>query len=234
MSWTRKISHPSNVLKKGEEIEAVVLSVDPARKRVALGLKQLEPDPWQTTIVQTFQVNQRIEGTVTKLTSFGAFVEIGEDLEGLLHVSEMAEEKVEKPEAVVKVGDTIEVKIINIDTNERKIGLSIKALSQPDITMEQEQAEPAQRDPEAPATALAGALEKALAEREEREAGPQEAEDAVEVRAAPAETEEPEAAPESEAAVESTDVDEPSTQEAPAAEPSAEAAAEEEPGGEVI
>jgi len=127
MSWTKKISHPSAVLKKGDKVRAVVLSVDPERKRVALGLKQLEEDPWTSTIPQKFHPSDIVQGTVTKLTNFGAFVEIEDGLEGLLHISEMADRKVEKPEEIVNVGDRLTVMIINIDRGERKIGLSLRA-----------------------------------------------------------------------------------------------------------
>lgn len=128
MSWTKKVTHPSSMLKKGDDIEAVVLSVDPVRKRVALGMKQLSEDPWETEIPAKFVVGDIINGEVTKITSFGVFVEIGDDLEGLLHVSELAHRKVEKPEEIVNVGDKIEVKIINVDIKDRKIGLSLKAM----------------------------------------------------------------------------------------------------------
>lgn len=141
MSWTRKISHPTQIVNKGEEIEAVVLEVDPERKRIALGLKQLEEDPWDSAIEQQFQVGQKVQGKVTKLTSFGAFIEIGLELEGLLHISEMAEEKVERPEDVLQVGETVEVKIINLDKNERKIGLSLKALHEPEVPAQDETGE---------------------------------------------------------------------------------------------
>jgi small subunit ribosomal protein S1 len=129
MSWTKKISHPSSMLKKGDKVRAVVLNVDQGRKRVALGLKQLQDDPWVTLIPQKFHSSDIIDGVVTKLTNFGAFVEIGDDLEGLLHISEMAEHKVEKPEEIVKVGDKVKVMVINIDSEDRKIGLSLRATS---------------------------------------------------------------------------------------------------------
>jgi small subunit ribosomal protein S1 len=127
MSWTKKVSHPSAIVNKGDTVRAVVLSVDPDRKRVALGLKQLESDPWTETIPEKYHPSDIVTGTVTKLTNFGAFVEIEDDLEGLLHISEMADHKVEKPEEIVNVGDEVTVMIINIDTNERKIGLSLRA-----------------------------------------------------------------------------------------------------------
>jgi len=129
MSWTKKVTHPSAMLKKGDEVEAIVLSVDKERKRVALGLKQLSDDPWVSTIPQRFKSGDVVQGEVTKLTSFGAFVEIERDLEGLLHISEMTDGKVEKPEEIVQPGQKLELKILNVDPTERKIGLSLKAMA---------------------------------------------------------------------------------------------------------
>ncbi len=126
MSWTRKISHPSEVVEKGQELECKVLSVDQQRRRIALGLKQLNEDPWATEIPNKYQPGQLVTGTVTKLTNFGVFVGLEDGLEGLLHISELSDHKVENPEDVVKVGDKIEVKILRVDTDERKIGLSRK------------------------------------------------------------------------------------------------------------
>ena len=128
MSWTKKITHPSAMLKKGDELEALVLSVDKERKRVALGLKQLTQDPWEKLILEKFKPGDIVKGAVTKLTSFGAFVEIDADLEGLLHISEMSAGKVDKPEEIVQPGQTLELKILNVDPVERKIGLSLRAL----------------------------------------------------------------------------------------------------------
>ena len=125
MSWTKKITHPSEVVKKGEEIECVVLSVDQEKKRIALGLKQLQPDPWSQDIPARFHIGDSVPGTVTKITNFGVFVELEDGLEGLLHVSELADHKVDNPEEVVKVGQKVEVRIIRIDPDERKIGLTL-------------------------------------------------------------------------------------------------------------
>jgi small subunit ribosomal protein S1 len=126
MSWTRKISHPNEMLEKGQEIECRVLSVDQERRRIALGLKQLEEDPWASDIPSRYQPGELVKGTVTKITNFGVFVGLEDGLEGLLHISELADHKVENPEEVVKVGDEIEVKILRVDTEDRKIGLSRK------------------------------------------------------------------------------------------------------------
>lgn len=126
MSWTRKIGHPNEVLEKGQRVSCQVLNVDQERKRIALGLKQLREDPWETDIPGRYEPNDVVKGKVTKLTNFGVFVELEPGLEGLLHISELADHKVDSPEEVVKVGDEIEVKILRVDRGERKIGLSRK------------------------------------------------------------------------------------------------------------
>ena len=112
-------------MKKGEEIECVVLSVDQEKKRIALGLKQLQQDPWQGDIPARYHIGDSVPGTVTKITNFGVFVELEMGLEGLLHISELADHKVDNPEDVVKVGQRVEVRIIKIDADERKIGLTL-------------------------------------------------------------------------------------------------------------
>ncbi len=124
MSWTRKISHPSEMLEKGQELQCKILAVDIDRRRIALGLKQLANDPWATDIPAKYQPGQVINGKVTKITNFGVFVGLEDGLEGLLHISELSDQKVENPEDVVNVGDELEVKILRVDTEERKIGLS--------------------------------------------------------------------------------------------------------------
>ncbi|MBX3432780.1 MAG: 30S ribosomal protein S1 [Pirellulales bacterium] len=126
VSWTRKIGHPSEVVEKGQEIECQVLSVDQERRRIALGLKQMEEDPWHNDIPNRYQQGQLVKGKVTKITNFGVFVGLEDGLEGLLHISELADHKVENPQDVVNVGDELEVKILRVDTDERKIGLSRK------------------------------------------------------------------------------------------------------------
>ena len=126
MSWTRKIGHPNEVVEKGQEIECIVISVDQQRRRIALGLKQLNEDPWLNDIPDRYQSGQLVKGKVTKLTNFGVFVGLEDGLEGLLHISELAEHKVENPEEIVKLGEEIEVKVLRVDSDERKIGLSRK------------------------------------------------------------------------------------------------------------
>ncbi|MBL8794404.1 MAG: 30S ribosomal protein S1 [Planctomycetia bacterium] len=129
MSWVRKVSHPGEVVNKGDKVTCVVLNVDRERKRIALGMKQMASDPWEGDIPARFHPGQVKTGKVTKLTNFGVFVELEPGLEGLLHISELADHKVDSPEAVVKVGDEIEVKVLRVDPADRKIGLSRKQLS---------------------------------------------------------------------------------------------------------
>lgn len=126
MSWTRKISHPNEIVEKSQEIECRVLSVDQDRRRIALGMKQMADDPWAADIPGKYQPGQIISGPVTKITNFGVFVGLENGLEGLLHISELADHKVEDPEEIVKVGEVIEVKVLRVDPEERKIGLSRK------------------------------------------------------------------------------------------------------------
>src|SRR5271154_3762593 len=126
LSWTKKIGHPSEVLKKGESIKAVVLSVDQEKQRIALGLKQMQEDPWVSVIPMNYRAGQVVKGHVTKIANFGVFVELEPGLEGLLHISEISDQKIEKPEDQLKVGQELEVKILRVDSEERKIGLSLK------------------------------------------------------------------------------------------------------------
>ena len=133
MSYVRKVSNPSEVVQKGQKITCVVLSVDQERKRVALGLKQMGSDPWETDIPERFKPGQKVRGKVTKLTNFGVFVELEPGLEGLLHISELSEAKIESPEEVVKVGDDVDVKVLRVDTKDRKIGLSMKDVDNPNV-----------------------------------------------------------------------------------------------------
>ncbi len=126
LSWTKKIAHPNEMLKKGDSIQCVVLSVDQDKNRVALGLKQLTEDPWMHAIPTNYHPGMIVKGKVTKITNFGVFVELEPGLEGLLHISEISDQKVENPQDVVKLGDELEVKILRVDESDRKIGLSLK------------------------------------------------------------------------------------------------------------
>ncbi len=126
ISWTKKISHPSEVLKKSDDVKCVVLSVDEQKMRLALGIKQLTEDPWLRAIPEKYIPGQIVRGKVTKITNFGVFVEVEPQLEGLLHVSELADHKVEDPHKEVEIGQELDVKILRVDMNDRKIGLSKK------------------------------------------------------------------------------------------------------------
>jgi len=128
MSWVRKVSNPNEVVKKGDKVTCVVLNVDQERKRVALGLKQMNNDPWEGDIPSKYKPGMVCKGKVTKLTNFGVFIELEPGLEGLLHISELADDKIENPEELVKVGDELEVKVLRVETKDRKIGLSRKNL----------------------------------------------------------------------------------------------------------
>ena len=127
MSWTKKIKNPGELYRKGQEIEAVVLNIDAQNERFSLGVKQLAPDPWKE-IHRRYRKGEVVTGKVTNVTDFGAFVELEEGIEGLIHVSEISREKVEKPSDVLKIGDTVSAMILHADPHERRIGLSIKAL----------------------------------------------------------------------------------------------------------
>jgi small subunit ribosomal protein S1 len=125
MSWTKKVAHPNEVLQKGDKVRAVVLSVDQDKKRVALGVKQLKADPWRDEIPMRYGIGTIVDGTITKITNFGVFVELETELEGLLHVSELTDKKDVSPEDLVKVGDKVKVKVLRVDPEERKIGLTM-------------------------------------------------------------------------------------------------------------
>jgi small subunit ribosomal protein S1 len=142
ISWTRKINHPSEVLKKSDEIEAVVLEIDKANQRISLGLKQLTEDPW-TNIDKFYKVGDLVNGKVTKLASFGAFIGLEHDIDGLVHISQVSEDRVDKIKNVLKVDQDVTARVIKIDKGERRIGLSIKAAN---YSHEQLQAEQAMLD----------------------------------------------------------------------------------------
>ena len=129
MSWTQRVKHPSEILKKGQRVCAVVLNVDKENERLSLGLKQMEPDPW--TLVETkYEVGQEVRVKIVKITNFGAFAELEDGVEGLIHLSELGQGKVTDPEEVVSVGQELATKIIKIEVATRKIGLSIRAMTE--------------------------------------------------------------------------------------------------------
>src|SRR5882762_7194680 len=139
ISWTRKINHPSEVLKKGEEVEAQVLEIDKANQRIAVGVKQLTEDPW-SNIDKYYKVGDLVTGKVTKLASFGAFVGLQHDIDGLVHISQVSEERVDKIKNVLKVGQEVTARVIKIDKTDRRIGLSIKAANYSPEQLKAEQA----------------------------------------------------------------------------------------------
>ena len=134
ISWTKKITHPQEVYKKGDEVRCVVLEVDQSKQRISLGIKQLTEDPWLNAIPDSYKPGMVVRGKVTKITNFGVFVELENDLEGLLHISELADHKVENPQDVVKADEEIDVKILRVDKADRKIGLSLKRAQWGDTT----------------------------------------------------------------------------------------------------
>jgi small subunit ribosomal protein S1 len=134
MSWTKKVTHPNELYKKGDEVQCVVLEVDQDKQRISLGVKQLTEDPWVDAIPSAYQPGMVVRGKVTKITNFGVFVELEDDLEGLLHISELADHKVENPQDVVSQNEEIDVKILRVDTSDRKIGLSLKRAQWGDAT----------------------------------------------------------------------------------------------------
>jgi len=126
MSWTRKINHPSEIMKKGEEVDAIILDADPSQQRISLGLKQLSTDPWEN-IQALYRIGDVVNGKVTKITSYGVFVELQDGIDGLVHISQISEDRVEKIKDVISIGDEVSSRVIKIDRDERRIGLSIKA-----------------------------------------------------------------------------------------------------------
>lgn len=137
LSWTRKVNHPSEMLKKGQEVEAVVLGIDKANQRISLGMKQLETDPW-SEIDSRFKVGDVVKGKVAKIASFGAFVELEGDIDGLVHISQLSEDHVAKVKDVLNVGDDVEARVIKVDKVERRVGLSVKAMNYSDAEIQKE------------------------------------------------------------------------------------------------
>src|ERR1019366_716618 len=136
MSWVRKVGHPSDVLNKGDKVKCIVLSVDQEKRRIALGLKQMANDPWEGDIPGRYHPGDLVKGKVTKITNFGVFVELEPGLEGLLHISELTDGKVDKPETLVKQDQELEVRVLRVDAAERKIGLSRKRVSDDEVPTE--------------------------------------------------------------------------------------------------
>jgi small subunit ribosomal protein S1 len=138
MSWTRKVNHPSEMLEKGDEVTTVVLEIDSTNQRISLGLKQAQEDPW-ADIAKRYPVGTRVTGKVTKVSSFGAFVEIEEGVDGLIHISQISDDHIEKVKDVLNVGDDIEARVVKVDATEHRIGLSVKAAKVSDEEFEVEE-----------------------------------------------------------------------------------------------
>jgi len=218
MSWTKKVSHPSESLNKGDVVRAVVLSVDTEKRRVALGMKQLEQDPWQDDIPRRYGPGDIVAGRVTKITNFGVFVALEDGLEGLLHISELTDKKVESPEEVVNPSQLVDVRVLKVDSGERKIGLSMIGVPQHSHLTEAEE--------------QAAAAPESGDEAAPTDASDPSGEDADTTDSAPAEASEDVAAGETtEAAADDDPADEAAVVDATEAEaPAEEAPAEEAPG----
>jgi small subunit ribosomal protein S1 len=169
LSWTRKINHPSEVFKKGDEVEAEVIDIDKTNQRISLGIKQLSEDPWKN-IDQKYKIGDLVKGKVTKLASFGAFVQLADDIDGLVHISQLSEDHVAKVKDVLKVGQEVEARVIKVDKVERRIGLSIKAAN---YSEEELRKEAETFDTLKPGEDMVG-LEKAFAAAEQEEYRPSE------------------------------------------------------------
>ncbi len=172
ISWTRKINHPSEVLKKGDEVEAVVLEVDRPNQRIALGVKQLSEDPWEH-IDRHYKVGDLVNGKVTKLASFGAFIGLQNEIDGLVHISQVSEERVDKIKNVLTVGQEVTARVVKIDRGERRIGLSIKAANYTPEQLKEEQKILDALKPGEDLVALASAFDAADEARAAREAKPE-------------------------------------------------------------
>ncbi|MBM4162934.1 MAG: 30S ribosomal protein S1 [Lentisphaerae bacterium] len=168
ISWTRKINHPSEMLQKGQPVDAVVLDVDPANQRISLGLKQASDDPWNT-IAARYVIGQSVKGKVSKIASFGAFIELEDGVDGLVHISQISDQHVEKVKDALKVGQSVEARIVKIDRDERRIGLSIKAMTMDETELAAMAKELNQVDlkPGEHLVGLAAAFDDAFAQSEE-------------------------------------------------------------------
>jgi small subunit ribosomal protein S1 len=181
LSWTRKINHPSEMFKKGDEVEAEVIDIDKTNQRISLGIKQLSEDPWKV-IDEKYKIGDLLKGKVSKLASFGAFVELQDDIDGLVHISQLSEDHVAKVKDVLKVGQEVEARVIKVDKVERRIGLSIKAAN---YTEEQLRKEAESFETLRPGEDMVG-LEKAFAAAEQEEYRPGESKKATAKESKPA------------------------------------------------
>jgi small subunit ribosomal protein S1 len=159
MSWSKKVAHPSEIIKKGDKIEVKILSVDKDKKRVSLGIKQLTEDPWKKEIPEKYSVDDTVKGKVTKMTDFGAFIDMGSGLEGLLHISEVSSEKIKNLESILSIGQELDVKIVKIEPEARKIGLSLKGIEK--ASGQENQSQEEQTDTEASEDAIEEEVDEA-------------------------------------------------------------------------
>jgi small subunit ribosomal protein S1 len=164
MSWTRKVNHPSEIVQKGEEVETIVLEIDASSQRISLGLKQAQDDPW-AGIVDRYPVGAKVRGVVTKISSFGAFVEIEEGIDGLVHISQLSDDHIERVKDILNVGDTIEARVVKVDPIEHRIGLSVKAAKVDDADFEVREDMLEGLQPGAELVNLAGAFESAFGDQ---------------------------------------------------------------------
>ncbi len=164
MSWTRKVNHPSEILNKGDEVETIVLEIDSNNQRISLGLKQAQNDPW-AGIVDRYPIGAKVNGVVTKISSFGAFVEIEEGIDGLVHISQISDEHIERVKDVMNVGDTIEARVVKVDPVEHRIGLSVKAAKVDDADFEVREEMLEGLQPGAELVNLAGAFDNAFGDQ---------------------------------------------------------------------
>ena len=209
ISWTKRIKHPGELYKKGDEVQAIVLNIDRENERFSLGIKQLEGDPWEE-IPHKYQVGTRVQGVITNVTDFGLFVELEEGVEGLVHVSEISEEKIKTPVGMYNVGDVIEAKVVSVNRRERKIGLSMRRL---DEEADRQVYHEYVNSTQAATSNLGALLKEGLAQKEGEEEPAKEA---------PVEEAPVEEAPAEEAPVEEAPVEEAAAEEAPAEEAAAE------------
>ncbi len=155
MSWTRKINHPSECLQKGQEVEAVVLDVNPKEQRISLGLKQAQNDPW-AEIAAKYAVGSTVKGKVSKIASFGAFVELEDGVDGLVHISQISDQRIEKVKDALEVGQEVEARVVKVDRGERRIGLSIRAMTMTEDELKALEAEASGETPASDSTGSTG------------------------------------------------------------------------------
>jgi len=233
LSWTRKFNHPGDALEKGQELKCLVLEVDEEKRRVSLGVKQLSEDPWSKAIPEKYIPGQIVKGSVTKITNFGVFIELESELEGLLHISELADKKIENPQDIVEIGQELEVKILRVDTDSRKIGLSLRRVQWTAEDQEEHQKSEVEQagTEEKDQSERRGGLDGALMPEMDIAAGPNEEEVSKEKPAdeeAPKGEEPTEKPADEEAPKEEEPADKPADEEAPKEEEPADKPADEE------